>query len=116
MSEVGTELLAEDEPKDRGVTGIGRELGPGGPTFEDVVELPTVDPHDVQLRRAPGPAGAPAAVRTYAVESDTTTEPGQYIVSAVAACEDGDHVITGGCPWGEVTTRTTGHYAPSSRR
>lgn len=39
---------------------------------------------------------------TYVVEGDTTTEPGQHLVEALATCDEGDVLVAGGCSWGVV--------------
>lgn len=44
-----------------------------------------------------------APATTYVVEQDAETAPGQHLVTAIAACEDGDQVLGGGCSFGEVT-------------
>jgi hypothetical protein len=44
----------------------------------------------------------PPAFATYVAELDVETPPGANEVEAVAACDEGDRVLAGGCAWGEV--------------
>lgn len=49
-----------------------------------------------------GPAGRDATISTYVVHGETHVAPGEWS-TAVARCDDGDRVLTGGCEWGSFT-------------
>jgi len=50
-----------------------------------------------------GRDGRDATITTYVVHGETEVAPGDWS-TAVAQCDKGDRVLTGGCEWGAFTT------------
>jgi hypothetical protein len=75
----------------------------------EVIECP---PGEVGPRGPAGIPGGPSIVETYVVESDTTTEPGEHIVTSSAICDEGDRVLAGGCSFGDPQPLDEGHDWP----
>lgn len=55
-----------------------------------------------------GPPGADAQLAPYVREAEELAGVGDD-VSVVARCDDGDHLLSGGCDWGYLTRSSAGY-------